>query len=78
VGKRNHRQIKSNVNDTLNDADNPEDFEEICFYTAIDTISATINATSKNSNSDHMIELRAPLSARGKITLIPAANFDAF
>jgi len=32
--KRNPRQIKSNVNDTLNDAYNLEDFEDTCVNTA--------------------------------------------
>ena len=31
--KRNPRQIKSNVNDTLNDADNLDDFEDTCINT---------------------------------------------
>ena len=75
--KRNPRQIKSNVNDTLNDAENLDDFEDICINTAIDTISATIAATSKNSNSDGITVFRSPSSARGKGTLMPAETFDA-
>jgi hypothetical protein len=44
--KRNLRQIKSNINDTLNDADNLEDFEDTCVNTApIEIISATIACT---------------------------------
>ncbi len=54
--KRNPRQIKSNENDTLNDADNLENFEDTCINTAIDTISATIASTSKNGNSDGMYD----------------------
>jgi len=48
-----------------------------CINTAIDTISATIASTSKNGNSDGMTAYRAPSSARGKGTLMPAATFDA-
>jgi hypothetical protein len=48
--KRNPRQIKSNVDDTRNDADNLDDFKDTCFNTAIDTISATIAFTSKKCN----------------------------
>jgi len=65
-----------NVNDTLNDADNFENFEDTCINTAIDTISAAIASTSKNGNSDGMIAFRAPSSARGKVTLMPSATFD--
>jgi hypothetical protein len=64
--QRNSCQIKSNVIDTLNDADNLDDFEDICINTAIDTISVNIASKSKNSNYDGMIEFRAPSSARGK------------
>jgi hypothetical protein len=64
--KRNPRQIKSNVNESLNNADNLENFEETCINTAIDTISTTIASTSKNSNSDCMTAYRAPSSAQGK------------
>jgi hypothetical protein len=74
--KRNPRQIKSNDNDILNDADNFENFEDTCI-TVIDTISDTIASTSKNGNSDGMTAYRAPSSARGKGTLMPAATFDA-
>jgi len=42
--------IKSNVNDTLNNDDNFENFENTCINTAIDTISATIASTSKNEH----------------------------
>ncbi len=59
-----------NVNDTLNDADNFENFEDTCINTAIDTISAAIASTSKNGNSDGMIAFR------GKVTLMPSATFD--
>ncbi len=75
--KRNPRQIKSNVNDTLNDADNFENFEDTCINTAIDTISATIASTSKNGNSDCIIAFRAPSSALGKVTLMVSTTFDA-
>ena len=54
-----------------------ENFEDTCINTAIDTISATIASTSKNGNSDGMTAYRAPSSARGKGTLMPAATFDA-
>ncbi len=53
-----------------------ENFEDTCINTAIDTISATIASTSKNGNSDGMTAYRAPSSARGKGTLMPAATFD--
>ncbi len=58
---------------TLNDADNLENFEDTCINTAIDTISATIASTSKNG----IIAFRAPSSARGKVTLMASATFDA-
>ncbi len=51
--KRNPHQIKSNINDTLNDADN---WQDTCINSAIDTISsATIASKSKNFNSDGII-----------------------
>ena len=37
------------LKNTLDDADNLDYFEEICINTTIDTISATIASTSKNS-----------------------------
>ena len=40
----------------MNDADNLDDFEDICINTAIDTISATIAYTSKNSDSDGIMK----------------------
>ena len=45
---------------------NLDDFEDTYINTSIDTISATIASTSKNSNSDGMIAFKAPSSARDK------------